>query len=283
MKKSAKKPKNDADEVVLDSVGANMDDHLSVDCHVMVSITGDKVNDKPKWVRGTVVSFEKNDCVKIQLEDKKTAIVVGRTSISLPTDSKPSYEPDLHFAGLYKDIYDPENFIIDNSLQTKVMKSFNVFLNHHSDDKRYNFLRSIDLNNCLEGDLVILAESSKYVKILEIDEDYEHFVIEVTSEVKLTVKKSDLKPIDEFITRLKKDDLVYLYDFIKLRIKSVYFDEIVYFMVFSDYFKLTPITLLPVLPISTRQAIIDKLRVKNVRLFSEDTTAVHKIMERNFW
>lgn len=169
-------------------------------------------------------------------------------------ESTINYDPDLGFADLYAEIYKPEDYIADKAIQQAITKGFDNFLNKYSDE--YGFLRSIDVDRCIEGDCLVYVESSKHVKVLEIDEDTDEFLIEIAKDKQIKVHKTLLKPIDEFINKLKQEQICLIYKHIKARTQSIYFDEMTYFCRFIDYFKITPTLLYESIPITSRQELM---------------------------
>ena len=245
---------------VLPSLKSNTDNYFSIDDRIVVY-------HKDKWCHGVIKKFDNekkgNEFVIVQLEDEKLPLPFKAIDISVCFDTKMSYEPISAFKEFYKSEYDPMGSFEENFYGDKIDKFFIRFLNKH---QKFDFLRSINLNNTIEGDFVIFAESSKFAEIISIDDEtYDETIFEIKiNDSLLKVKQSELKPIDEFVNRLKKDDIELIYCFIKSLMDDIYFNERLFFINFCEYFKLPIATVVVALPYLIKKEIFSGMTRENI-------------------
>ena len=104
--------------------------------------------------------------------------------------------------------------------------------------------------------------------IMNIDGD--DYTISVNNQT-VTVHKSGLKPVDEYINKLKISDICLLYTFIREGIDKQLYNDVEYFFVFSEYFKINEKTLYGALPMDIQAELLDELNSRMPVFKDEDS------------
>lgn len=100
-------------------------------------------------------------------------------------------------------------------------------------------------------------------KVMNIDllnwED--SYIVSINGEFNLA-KKTDIRPVDSMISKLKIVDISLMYVFIRNQIFKGLFDDILYFSIFSDYFKINEKTLYNAIPQDIQRKLFNDLNSK---------------------
>lgn len=210
------------------------------------------------------------------------------------TSDQPSFAIDSGYSESYlSENYNPEQHNVLQTILIGITSGFDSFLNQHKQD--YGYLRSIDVNKvavydmvmatntCHTGVVMDIKDGSVNVEIdvkdknLYITEESKAEFTETDDPEKLMAKldgtiftisvngrledvhKSMIKPIDEYINKLKIKDISLLYSFIRDTIDKKIYSEIEYFYMFSEYFKINEKTLYNAIPLDIQVLLVDQL------------------------
>lgn len=170
---------------------------------------------------------------------------------------QPSFSVESEYSSLYlENNYEPERYNRLNNILKDITISFDKFLDTH---EKYAYLRSIDVDKVGKNDRVYLTDMQCTGIIMQIDG--ETIVVNVNGQP-VSVTKTGIKPVDEYINKLKIPDISLLYTFIRERVDKKMFTEIEYFYVFSEYFKINEKTLYNALPMNIQASLVDELNKK---------------------
>ncbi len=177
--------------------------------------------------------------------------------------SQPNFSVNSEYSSLYlENNYKPERYNRLNRILDGITASFDEFLDSH---EKYAYLRSIDIDKVGKHDRVFVTEMQCTGIIMSING--ETFTVNVNGET-ISIGKKGIKPVDEYINKLKIPDICLLYTFIRERIDKVFFSEIEYFHVFSEYFKINEKTLYSALPMDIQGILLDELN-KSIGVFKK--------------
>jgi hypothetical protein len=174
-----------------------------------------------------------------------------------------NFEIDNNYQDQYLDEnYEPERYNIMKNLLSGITKSFDDFLDEH---KKYHYLRSIDISKVGINDRIMIIEPCCTGIIINISEDT--CIVQVNGSM-METSTTNIKPVDEYINKLKIADISLLYEYIRNKADSRTYDEIEYFFVFSEYFKINEKTLYNAMSTETQSILLNELN-KRVGLFGK--------------
>lgn len=156
--------------------------------------------------------------------------------------------------------YEPERYQRLENILNGITIIFDEFLDTH---EKYAYLRSIDMDKVGINDRVFVTDMLCTGIIMSCDNGI--YIINVNGEVVETTK-AGVKPVDEYINKLKIPDIRLLYTFIRDKIDQKIFSEIEYFYVFSEYFKINEKTLYGSLPMDVKGILLGELD-ENIGVF----------------
>lgn len=169
---------------------------------------------------------------------------------------EPSFTVDSEYSKNYLgDTYEPEYYNRLKSILGNIVESFDEFLNTHDE---YSYLRSIDIDKVGVNDRVFVTDVCCTGIIMQTSIDNFNFIVNINGQM-VTVEKSGIKPVDEYINKLKIPDICLLYTFIREKVDKQLFTEIEYFHVFTEYFKINEKTLYNALPRNIRGILLNAL------------------------
>lgn len=177
--------------------------------------------------------------------------------------NQPNFEIDTEYSNAYLGSnYEPERYQRLESILNGITISFDEFLNTH---EKYAYLRSIDMDKVGVNDRVFVSDMQCTGLIMSYENGI--YIVNVNGEL-IEVTSSGVKPVDEYINKLKIPDICLLYTFIRERVDQKMFSEIEYFHVFSEYFKINEKTLYNALPMDVQGILLNELN-KNVGVFKK--------------
>jgi len=125
--------------------------------------------------------------------------------------------------------------------------------------QQFNKAEKTLVNRKNVGDQVKVVNQKGTGKINDVDVGV--YKIDFNGDI-VTAKRTQIKPIDEYINKLKITDISLLYTFIRSNMKDNLFGEIEYFYIFSEYFKINEKTLYSSLPIKIQSTLLSALKNK---------------------
>jgi hypothetical protein len=157
------------------------------------------------------------------------------------------------------------NFFITKAEEYDIKKTVSGFVisNHKKEIKityeQYKEILPIIEGKIGKGDKVGVVNKKGAGTITDISAGF--YRIKMNDDI-VTVKRSEIKPVDEYVNRLKAHDISNLYVFIRKNMKDNLFGEMEFFYIFSDYFKLNERTLYTSLPSKIQGDLLTLLRKK---------------------
>jgi len=192
-------------------------------------------------------------------------------------DKEPSYNNKMYYSvennyssGMLEDIYNPEEHY--NKIQMTESLSAAVDSMIEANPK-YTYLRSIDVSKATNGDKIYLIKQADEpilrptkknenieVKVLctIVDRVGEDYFLSDDNDNSYIVKKSDIRPVDEYINKLKSSDISFIYVNVKKFMSNIN-NEIEYFDIFSTYFRLHEKVLYCSLSFNEQQILLKEL------------------------
>lgn len=167
----------------------------------------------------------------------------------------PKYNAEPDYGEKYlQQTQNPERYNEMVALHDGIKTGFDDFLDKNEED--YGYLRSIDVGRAVAGDEIMVVGHNKPGIIKSIKG--ENYVVTMDGEtIKTTVK--DVRPVDEYINRLKAIDTCNLYTHIREMLDVEMYSEIEYFYVFSEFFKINEKTLYHALPVDIQGKLMQEL------------------------
>ena len=163
------------------------------------------------------------------------------------------YSINNQYSSHYDNNYEPERYREMSEIHLGIESGFCDFLEVHEE---YSYLRSIDVNKATIGDQISCSKGTG--TIVKIIDGLYNVQIPGTIEI-VELYKEELKPVDEFINRLKIADIFSLYTHIRKSIDMQLYGEIEYFFVFSEYFKINEKTLYNALSVDIQTILMAEL------------------------
>lgn len=167
----------------------------------------------------------------------------------------PKYNAEAEYGENYlQSTQDPERYNEMVALHDGVKLGFDDFLDKNREE--YGYLRSIDVGLAIKGDEICVAGYSKPGIIKSIKGQM--YVITMEGE-DIETEFKDIRPVDEYINRLKAVDTCNLYTHIRGMVDIESQSEIDYFFVFSEFFKINEKTLYYALPVEIQGKLMQEL------------------------
>jgi hypothetical protein len=198
-------------------------DGLYIDAVVMINL-------EDRFVQAKIKKINREESLVDAVLDNNKPIKCSFDQISFIKEDTVSFKVDEDFLLSKRIDLDEEDVLIRSCIE----KGFRKFLRKHNE--QYAFLREINLDNVIEGDHCAFSECYQEVEIIEIDED-DIFTIKIDNNV-IKIPKADLRPLENRIQKLKKNEIKYLYDFIENEIPMHIYDHKKIIYIFVDFFRI---------------------------------------------
>ncbi len=183
------------------------------------------------------------------------------------------------------DTSEPEQYFAQQNLLMLLISSLDSFI---KTNQAYNYLRSIDINKFQNGDEIVVidinkkrdidnpvpVDQSKKLYIKSFD-NKKYTVVDIDGN-EYIVDMLDVRPVDEFITKIKNEHIVSLYNFIYDDLKINDCTCIDFFFIFTEYFRIDDSKLYSNLPKKHQLNLLNFLdeRIENIK---------HKEIEIYIW
>jgi len=177
-------------------------------------------------------------------------------------DDDVKFSVDTSYAKTYlTDSYEPEKYNELRIIHDELSENFNRFIEEHEE---YSHFRTISIGSMRANDVVDVYNVGE-VTINEINSD--QVIVTDKRNHQHCVSRSDLRPKDSIISKLKARDINILYTYLKNHASKI-IDNILFFYVFSEYFKLNEKNLFNALSDKEKQQLLKSLN-KKLNIFGE--------------
>lgn len=164
------------------------------------------------------------------------SMITGNDNNYQENNDKISFAADQTYQEEYlKDIYDTEEFYFMKFMKERFQKELKEFIRKN---RNYQFLKSYDISFLEEGDdIFYLKEKDPYV-IQYIFNDEEIFICKKDNSSFKFADKTSIRPFDKVITKFDKEKRIKLYNYLNSVINDKNCNNVEYFSIFCEYFKL---------------------------------------------
>lgn len=146
----------------------------------------------------------------------------------------------------------PEEYHFGVRMLEEIISLFILFIDEHDE---YSHLRSIDISLIKPNDWVCSINHGAAI-VIEIIGD---IVLLSKNGEQIEEKKTDIRPMDEYISNLKFEDINKIYSFIRSKMEKISFTEIDFFSTFSEYFRIDAKMLYNALSVNIQASILTEL------------------------
>lgn len=185
-------------------------------------------------------------------------------------DTNISFKIDADYSSDYmRETQDPERHMSIKHMYKSLHDNFSVFIDKN---EKFGFLRSIDLSlvrvgdkigcvdNNIEGIIINMGDDSTY------EVDFNGTILKISSDI--------VKPLDVYVNKLKLEDICMLYESLRVMCTSGYFDEIDFFYVFSEYFKINDGKIWKSISPKTKSVLLEELNKRTNVLKNKKITSL---------
>lgn len=164
------------------------------------------------------------------------SMITGNDNNYQENNDKISFAADQTYQEEYlKDIYDTEEFYFIKFMKERFQKELKEFIRKNRD---YQFLKSYDISFLEEGDdIFYLKEKEPYI-IQYIFNDEEIFICKKDNSSFKFADKTNIRPFDKVIIKFDKEKRIKLYNYLNSVINDKNCNNVEYFSIFCEYFKL---------------------------------------------
>lgn len=168
------------------------------------------------------------------------------------TSPKYSIHPTFSDA-YYNDITKPEDYYTNTTILNDIIEAFSEFIKKY---EQYSYLRIINISKIEVGDNISVFGLEGEHEIVEINDtsiNIKH------NDAIITVNISNIRLIDDCLSKLKRTDISFIYTEINKIISNDHYSCIEFFNIFSEYFKINEKTLYSSLPPKAQLELMSSL------------------------
>lgn len=187
-----------------------------------------------------------------------SCLLTGNDNNYQENNDKISFAADITYQDEYlRDVYDTEDFYFLKFMKDKFQEELKKFIQKN---KRFSFLKSFDISFLEEGDEIILKTEKEPYTIQYIFSFDEIFICKKDNSSIKFATLADIRPFDKVTSQLKDKDISEIYCSLNKVINDRNCNNVDFFNIFIEYFKMQEKKLFFILPEDIQKDIVRELK-----------------------